>query len=98
MSHPAFTSVVVASSDLGDDLAEAFGVLTVAAIVGDILGSRLEDVAGIPWLSRVALPDSVDTGREGLDTPPIRRSAITDVRLTGRGAMEVGRDRFWTIR
>jgi hypothetical protein len=44
MSHPAFTSVVVASSDLGDELAEAFGVLTVAAIVGGILGSRLEDV------------------------------------------------------
>jgi hypothetical protein len=41
MSHPAFTSVVVAaaSSDLGDDLAEAFGVSTVAAIVGGILGT-----------------------------------------------------------
>jgi hypothetical protein len=40
MSHPAFTSVVVvASSDLGDDRAEAFGVLTVAAIVGGILGT-----------------------------------------------------------
>jgi hypothetical protein len=61
MSHPAFTSVVVAaSSDLGDDLAEAFGVSTVAAIVGGILGSRLEDVAGIPSLSRVALPDTVE--------------------------------------
>jgi hypothetical protein len=60
MSHPAFSSVLVASSDLGDDLAEAFGVLTVAAIAGGILGGRLEDVAGIPWLSRVALPFSVE--------------------------------------
>jgi hypothetical protein len=81
MSHPAFTFVLVASSDLGDDLAEAFGVLTVAAIVGGILGSRL-----------------VDSGRDGLNTPPIRLSALVDVRLTGRGAMEVRRDRFWTIR
>jgi hypothetical protein len=55
MSNPAFTSVLVASSDLGDDLAEAFGVLTVAAIVGGILGSRLEDVAGIPWLCAVPI-------------------------------------------
>jgi hypothetical protein len=43
MSHPAFSSVLVASSDLGDDLAQAFGVFTIAAIVGGILGSRLED-------------------------------------------------------
>jgi hypothetical protein len=60
MSHPASSSVLVASSDLGDDLAEAFGILTVAGIVGGILGSRLEDVAGIPWLSRVALPVSIE--------------------------------------
>jgi hypothetical protein len=36
--------------------------LAVAAIVDGILGSRLEDVAGIPWLYRVALPVSFKLG------------------------------------
>jgi ADP-ribosylglycohydrolase len=31
---------------------------TVTAIVGGILGCRKEDVAELPWLSRVVLPDS----------------------------------------
>jgi ADP-ribosyl-[dinitrogen reductase] hydrolase len=47
---------------------------TVAAIVGGILGSRLEDVAGIPWLSRVALPDSVELDTLSMALSSLRQS------------------------
>ena len=47
---------------------------TVAAIVGGILGSRLEDVAGIPWLSRVALPDSVELHALSMALSSLRQS------------------------
>jgi ADP-ribosyl-[dinitrogen reductase] hydrolase len=47
---------------------------TVAAIVGGILGSRLEDVAGIPWLSRVQLPDSVELDALSMALSSLRQS------------------------
>jgi ADP-ribosyl-[dinitrogen reductase] hydrolase len=47
---------------------------TVAAIVGGILGSRLEDIAGIPWLSRVALPDSVELDALSMALSSLRQS------------------------
>jgi ADP-ribosyl-[dinitrogen reductase] hydrolase len=47
---------------------------TVAAIVGVILGSRLEDVAGILWRSRVALSDSVELDALSMELSSLRQS------------------------
>jgi ADP-ribosyl-[dinitrogen reductase] hydrolase len=47
---------------------------TIAAIVGGILGSRLEDVAGIPWLPRVALPDNATLDAVSTGLSRLRRS------------------------
>jgi ADP-ribosyl-[dinitrogen reductase] hydrolase len=47
---------------------------TIAAIVGGILGSRLEDVAEIPWLPRVALPDDATLDAVSTGLSRLRRS------------------------
>jgi ADP-ribosyl-[dinitrogen reductase] hydrolase len=47
---------------------------TIAAIVGGILGSRFEDVAGIPWLPRVALPDDATLDAVSTGLSRLRRS------------------------
>ncbi len=47
---------------------------TVTAIVGGILGCRMGDVAGIPWLSRVALPESAMLDAVSTALSRLRRS------------------------